>query len=280
MKVLIIGGDRRQLEIANILINKNIEVETFGIENTDKNIKIDKAYNDADAIILPLPVSRDDITINAPLCNDKIYIKDIINAKPKFVFGGLISENLEKELIRHNIPYYDYYKSEDITVKNAVLTAEAAVALAITEVPFSLYGANCLIIGYGRIGKSLANLLRVFGANVTVTSRNTEVLKQISNDGFTEQETNRVIEILSKQNIVFNTAPTNILNKEFFRNCDKNAIVFDLATNAGTDFKAAEYYGINAKLCGGLPGKFSPKTAARYIADEIFTKLNTEELHD
>ena len=59
-------------------------------------------------------------------------------------------------------------------LKNAFLTAEGAVTLIEENTHYSLYRANILIIGYGRIGKALHNILKGYGAYVTVCSRSKE----------------------------------------------------------------------------------------------------------
>ena len=47
-------------------------------------------------------------------------------------------------------------------------------------------------------------------------------------------------------------------------------MLFDLTTSpCGIDFDAANIYGISAFLLPGVPGKCSPKAAAKVIADEI-----------
>ncbi|MBO5745827.1 MAG: hypothetical protein J6Q76_02325 [Clostridia bacterium] len=283
MNFTILGGDRRQSEIAQFLIAENHNVCTFGLPSIN-NVKncdtLEESLINNDALILPLPASTDGKTVNAPLTGDIIFIDNILQYRPKLIFGGLITNNLSEEFSNRNIEYYDYYKSERLTVKNAVLTAEAAVAIAINCTDFSIFESKALVIGYGRIGKILSRYLKDLGADVTATSRNIGVLATINADNLKSENTNRASLIAGEFDYIFNTAPFPILNRTFFKNCKKTAFVEDLATNSGIDMASAKEYEINAGIYSGLPGKHSPKKAAKYIADEIIYYLKGGKNND
>lgn len=272
MRFAIIGGDLRQIIIARNLQSKANDVLTFGLGFNEGLISaktLNTAILKSDAIILPLPVSRDGISLNAPLSDEKILLEDILKLKPKLIFGGIISEDFEKALKQEKIEFYDYYKSEALTVKNAVLTAEAAIAIAIKETKTSLFGSKSLVIGYGRIGKILSRYLKALGSTVTATSRSRDCLAVIESDGFKSLSTNRCRENAADYDYIFNTVPFPIMDDVFFNNCNKDTFIEDLATDSGTDFDAAKQKGINAMLCSSLPGRFSPKKAGAFITEEI-----------
>ena len=272
MKFSCIGGDRRQIETAAFLKNSGHEVQIYGLPSVQGFNVADSIYNavcDTDAIILPLPVSRDGRTVTAPLTGDVIFIQDILQCRPKAVYGGIIKQKLADELTALNIPYCDYYLSEALTVKNAVLTAEAAIAIAINGTDNSIFTSNALVIGYGRIGKKIAYYLKALGANVTATSRDSGTRAVISSDGFVALDTNSVRERSGDFDYIFNTVPSPVMDSMFFSNCKKTAFVEDLATDAGTDLAAAAKYNINAGVYSSLPGKHSPISAAKYIAEVI-----------
>lgn len=281
MKFACIGGDRRQIETASVLKQSGNEVTLFGLPSVNGFIiaeSIEEALFNTDAVLLPLPVTRDGKTVNAPLSERIVFIHDILSLRPKMVFGGIIKEKLAEDLNAAGIKYYDYFSSESLTVKNAVLTAEAAVAIAINGTDNSIFQSEALVIGYGRIGRQLAKYLKALGANVTATSRDEGTRATILADGYAPISTSAVLEQCSKFDYIFNTAPTAILNAYFFANCKNTVFVEDLATDSGVDLSAAAKYGISADVYGGLPGKHSPISAAKYIAEEILRKINTEFL--
>ena len=279
MRFACIGGDRRQTEIAKYLKEKQHEVCLFGLpksEGIESTDSLCEAICGADAVILPVPLSRDDKTVNTPLTGDVIFLQDILQCSPKFIFAGLISPGFAKELSDAGIEFKDYYKSESLTVKNAVLTAEAAVAIAVTEAERSLFGTNALVIGYGRIGKQLARYLKAMGARVTATSRSDGTMATIEADGYEPLNTTFCKNEVHNFDFIFNTAPSPIMDSEFFMRCKKGCFVEDLATKAGTDFGAAAKYSVKAALYSGLPGKYSPVTAAECIADELLNNSNID----
>lgn len=277
MRFACIGGDGRQIETAKYLKDKNHDVCVFGLpkpENIEPVDSICEAIYGADAIVLPVPLSRDGKTVYAPLTGDVIFLQDVLRCRPKYIFAGLISPELTKEFSDAGIVFADYYRSEPLTVKNAVLTAEAAIAVAITETKGSIFGSKALVIGYGRIGKQLSKYLGVMGADVTATSRDEGTLALIETDGYKPLNTVLCKNAARGCDYIFNTVPAPVMDEEFFANCKKGCFVEDLATNAGSDFAAAEKYGIKAALYSGLPGKYSPVSAAEYIAGDMLKHLN------
>ena len=59
---------------------------------------------------------------------------------------------------------------------------------------------------------------------------------------------------------------------------DGNSIILDLASApGGTDFEAARAFGIRALTAPGLPGKWSPQTAAEAVRDAVYNILEDEK---
>lgn len=269
MKLLFLGGDLRMIYAAERMHELGYEVTTYGLSTELSSGILCETVEKADAVILPLPISNDGMTVRTPLTNEMIYLDDIILCKPKYIYGGIIGKQLKDNLTAENVPFFDYYTDEPLTVKNAVLTAEAAVALAISGSNISLYRSKALVIGYGRIGKQLSSYLKALGAEVTATSRNSGTLATIEADGYIGKHPSDIIDSLPDYDFIFNTAPAPIMNRKFFSRCKPACFVEDLATGAKTDLTAAKEYGINADVYPGLPGKFFPLTAGRIIAETI-----------
>jgi hypothetical protein len=66
------------------------------------------------------------------------------------------------------------------------------------------------------------------------------------------------------------------MDYQFFSKCKPTVFIEDLATDAGTDFNAANHFGIKAGLYSSLPGKYSPLSAAKFITEEISNFSITE----
>ena len=75
---------------------------------------------------------------------------------------------------------------------------------------------------------------------------------------------------LPEYKIVINTVPALVLKEEGIRQLPPDACIIDIASKpGGTDFEAAEKYGIAAKLALGLPGIYTTSSSAMLLKNAI-----------
>lgn len=286
MKFLIIGGDMRNLEVANILSNKGHSCYIYGldrIENTNKNIKkaeaVSTCIKNCDGVILPVPVSKDSVRITAPYSSDDIYLAEVFSSVDKTtpIFGGVVGKNLRDAAAFRGIRIIDYMDDEKVRIKNAELTAEGAVEIAINRTKHSIFESEILVCGYGRIGKFTAKYLSAMGGKITVTSRNEDTLTEAYLCGYNTLKTQNIGEKIERFDLIINTVPDLIFDEKNLNKCSKNVKIIDLASApGGVDFEMAKHLEIDAVHALSLPGKIAPETAAKIITDSIFEKLNKE----
>ena len=72
---------------------------------------------------------------------------------------------------------------------NAAATAEAAIQTAMERLEWTLLGTECLVLGFGRIGKLLSCRLQGLGAHVTAAARKPGDLAWIRAYGYSAEET-------------------------------------------------------------------------------------------
>ena len=95
--------------------------------------------------------------------------------------------------------------------------------------------------------------------------------------GFRALDTAKLSGALGGADIVINTAPALVLTASRLTELPAGALVLDLASKpGGTDFDAARSFGIKALTAPGLPGKWSPDTAAKAVRDAIYAVLEDE----
>ncbi len=157
----------------------------------------------------------------------------------------------------------NYAASETLTLRNAALTAEAAVSLLIESCDGSLLGSRALILGYGRIARALAARLNPFGCEVTVGARRPETRAEAELNGckalsFSEINT-------GDYDYIINTVPAPLLTAEDISHIKPGAVFLELATLPNSPPAPHIKYIHGA----GLPGRCSPKTAGKYIAEEL-----------
>lgn len=280
----IIGGDLRQIYLAKKLQKDKNEVFVCGFENfVDfdklklKSLKMSDLISSSKYIILPVPASRNKKVINAPFSNADIVLSEKLfsNLKNKVVFAGIVSSLLE-DVKLSSLHIRDYYQREDFLIPNALLTAEGAVSIALKEYGKSIFSSRCLVVGFGRIGKILAKLLKNMGAKVTVSARNVKDISLAKISGF---ETTNVSKINEKADfdLIFNTVPALVLDDGALRYLSSARMIIDLASApGGTDKIAAEELGIKLIPALGIPGKCFPEAAGEIIADVIYKMIEEE----
>lgn len=84
---------------------------------------------------------------------------------------GRVTDELHQLAKRRSLLLHSYLQQEEMALLNAVPTAEAAIELALSQLPITLWESRCLLTGFGRCAKPLARLLTAFGTQLTVCTR-------------------------------------------------------------------------------------------------------------
>ena len=254
MKIYVLGEDKRSKFLKEMYEKENIITEDIC---------------EANYIITAMPFSKDGKYVNSTnfLISDLISILKDRNIK---LITGAIKLNIIDELNIKKIDYYDVLKLEENAIKNAIPTAEGAIYTAINNSNITLNSSNILIMGFGKIGKVLANTLRGFGANIYVEARKESDLAFIKSYGFNEINLYDLDKHLSKFDFIFNTIPFVLLDEKRLRLLKKDVTLIDLAsTPGGIDYKAARELDLNVDWALALPTKVAPKTSAIYLKQSI-----------
>ncbi len=182
----------------------------------------------------------------------------------------LVGVNPDKHFLNYSSPIFagnvtnesvtDYTKEETFAIKNAYLTAEAAIALAVNESEHSLINSNVLIAGYGRIGKALHRYLSVYTGNITVCARS-ETARALAGLN--------MLLTMPEFNFIFNTIPHPVFNEKELERVG-SALLIDLASfPGGVDMHFAKAKGVRLITARGLPSKFSPESAGAVIGETV-----------
>ena len=185
---------------------------------------------------------------------------------------GPLAAGLAKE---RGLTLHDYFAREELAVANAVPTAEGALQIAMEELPITLHGARTLVVGYGRVGRLLAQRLSALGARVSVASRRFDHLAWAEAFGYGVERTGQLEGWLCGYDLVINTAPARVLGRPELEDLKEGALVIDLASRpGGVDMEAAAALGVKVVWALSLPGKVAPITAGKCIKDTIYNILH------
>jgi len=270
----IVGGDRRQAELARLLAADGHPVFTYGLERWKgpEPVALDRAAS-CEVVVLPLPLCKDEGILNCG--GDRITTAELFRRfRPEQrILAGQIGPRQLGEAERYGLRLEDYFLREEVTVANAAVTAEAALQVAMERLERSLLGMDCLVLGFGRIGKLLCQRLNGLGARVTATARTPEDLAWIRAFGWEALHTGVLDGALERFSVVFNTIPAPVLGEPLLRQLPDSCLCIDLASRQGIDPAAAERLGVTAVWARALPGRLKPRAAAEILRDAICTIL-------
>jgi len=288
MKFSVIGGDLRTINLAKMLADDKNEVYVFGmeksedIENDRKIIKcntLERAIEKTSVIIGSIPFSRDNEEMYASFSENIIKIDDLVknNYKEKIFIAGNISNDAKSKLEKSFGKVIDIMKQEELVVLNTIATAEGAIEVAIKNTDKIIHGSKVLILGFGRVAKEVAKKFDGISAKVTCAARKNTDLAWIKALGYEGVNINELGEDLKKYDIIINTVPQMIIDKEEMKYMKENILLIDLAsTPGGINIEDAQKMNLKFVWALALPGKVAPVTSAEFIKDTIYNLIDLD----
>lgn len=204
-------------------------------------------------LLLPIPSFQPDGSIRGG--GDA---KAILSALPKditVIGGNLCHPALDGYRLM------DLLQDADYVSENADITARCALRLLMDCLPYTLKGIPILIIGWGRIGKCLARLLRANDTCVTIYARKEADRAIIKALGYRTQETPDP----EGFRVIINTAPAPVLP-----HCPPDIFKMELSSVMGIG-------GDGVLWAKGLPAIYAPESSGRLIADAVIRLIKKEE---
>lgn len=278
-KITVLGGDARTLTAAEELRRAGYTVTVCGF-GTESESFIRESLSGADTVVLPMPVTRDCETVNAPLAGAPIKWDTVLNAVSgdTLLLGGQFPCGFLSQAKEAGLAFVDYASCEALQIRGAVATAEAALAIVIGETPITVNGMAVAMLGFGRIARLLARSLRTLGAAVTVFARKEEALAWAEADGHRAAAFSSLAGELAGFDVIVNTVPELVLPAPLLPFVRRDTLILDLASApGGVDFEEARTLGLHAVHALGLPGKNAPLTAGKDLAKTILAVLEEKK---
>ena len=277
VRMAFIGGDARMVEVVRYVSDLDASTFLYGFErmaqtfpDMRKDALTPDALHDADVVVLPVAGMDEDGNVEAHFAERPLLLCDEhFAAIPKTctVFTGIARPALHAAARKHGLKLVRLMELDEVAILNSIPTAEGAIAMAMEHTDITLHGANCVVLGMGRCGVTLARTLAGIGARVRVCAREPADLARIAEMGLAPYPPAGLTEALADADVIFNTVPASILTSEVLAHIPRSCVVIDIASApGGTDFRFAEKRGIKAILAPSLPGIVAPKTAGRIIA--------------
>ncbi len=282
MKLAIIGGDARQRYCAELLHERGHEIRLYRPKGESPRglflaQEPKEAIRDAEAVLFPIPVTRGkDLIAGTAIAPEEVLS---MLEGGTHLLGGNLSSSLTASARRLGIVTHDYLELESFVLRNAYLTAQAALGLLLTELSVCLYRTPVAVIGFGRIAKFLARMLVSLGAEVTVFARKPYDRAMASLIGMRAEPTDGIARspALCRARAIVNTAPARLLSEEVLSALSPDTLLFELASGTDNLPIPSGKNGIRLLLAQGLPGKYFPYSAGEIVADATEEFLKRSE---
>lgn len=275
-----IGGDRREVVLCAALARCGAAVTAAGYPELPELAGVRRVATVAEAVrgaqVLLAPMSntdeegriRDVLEPGVTLRLDAEGLAGVAPGTPLLI--GFARRRVRDLAARFGLRLVELGNLDHIAILNSIPTAEGALMLAFQEMPVTLHGSVCCVLGFGRCGITLARDLHALGARTVVVARNPAQLARAEEMGLAVRRFEQLAEAAREADCVFNTVPAMILDRRVMERMRPEALIIDLASPpGGTDFASAAELGIKAILAPGLPGKVAPRTAGEILARTV-----------
>ena len=173
------------------------------------------------------------------------FLLDDIPVGPTIIGGNL-------DFLENGHRKFDLLKDADYVARNAALTAEAALGILLPKLETDFADTPTLILGWGRIGKCVARMLKNLGFPVSVYARKESDRAMLGALGYGVADLDG-----HGYRCIINTVPSPLLEE-----CESMCIKLDLASVKGLP-------GNDVIHARGLPGKHKPEASGQLIAKTI-----------
>lgn len=276
-KIFLVGGDRRQQYLEQILREKGFSTYSLGLLKEETKEDFLKALREeyAPTVLLPLPATRDGETVSMPLSSLKLTFDELFSVLKSgaHLLGFSLPQEVKEKAKKQEIVCEDVY-SETVVFENAVLTARAAKMILQRKRRKPLAETKVAITGFGHVGKALLEVLLPDVGGLTVFARSAKQRQEAMDCGANAEQLSSLAESIEHFDVLLNTIPFPILGEDILQKSKEDILLLELASKPfGIDFAAAEALSRTAILAAGLPGKYFPFEAATVLSKAIVNTL-------
>lgn len=270
LRIAVVGGDRREEEIARLAAVTGAEVRAYGFPVSATGISGVEVCSDAAGALrgagyalFPIPGLALDGSLYAPaapapILPDEALLRQL--APGAHIVLGTPDERLEAVAARLGIGLHEYETDRELMLLRAPAIVEGALAVAIDHTDVTIQSSDVGIVGHGTIGALLARTLTALRATVHVFARNPVQRAAAHADGARAHPLEDLPEVAPRLPLLFSTVPAPAVGADALRRLPAQAVVIDLAAPpGGVDLAAAELLGLRAVWARGL-GNRAPVT--------------------
>jgi dipicolinate synthase subunit A len=269
-RVAILGGDQREVRVAELLKADGHDVAVFGLGFSDpseivNSPTIEDAVADREWIICPAPGLGENDQLYAPDAPAPLFLSESLLSGTAASKGGLVvglqSPTLAETAERLGIPIYEFKGDRALAVVVASAVAEALVAELIRVTSRILRELRVTVLGYGATGSAIADALVALGCGTSVASRDVVQLEVARRRGAKAVQFGKWTSLLSDTDVLVNTIPNpQTIGPELYPALVQKTVIDISSPPGGLDHEAARSAGVTVIWARGLAGLRAPLT--------------------
>jgi dipicolinate synthase subunit A len=271
--IAVVGGDRREQEIARLAAETGAAVRAFGFPWPPHGIAgvtlapdARRAFDGAQVALLPIPGIASDGALFAPHSPVRIVPNREMLAGmrwPAHIVLGIADANLRAHGEALGITFHEYEKDVDLMLLRAPAIVEGLLKVIIENTEITLHGAHACVVGHGTIGALIARTLRALGAHVHVAARSKVQRAAAHADGAETHALDALETLAPRLDVVVSTVPAPVVGEAVLRRLPKHALLVDVAAPpGGIDRERAQALSLTFVWARGL-GARAPVSVGR-----------------
>ena len=270
LKIGMLGGDKREQEIARRAAATGAEVRACGFPWPEQGISGVQHLTDPAAVLrgarfalFPIPgISANGALFApaapAPIVPDRSMLAGM--SLRAHIILGWADANLKAHADALSIKLHEYEWDRSLMLQRTPAIIEGLIKIVIENTATTIHNANACVVGQGTIGAVLARYLVALGAHTHVAARNPEQRAAAYVAGATPHLLAELSDLAPRLDLLFSTVPARVVGEDVLARLPKSALVVDLAAPpGGVDFDAAKRLGLKAIWGRGL-GSRAPVT--------------------
>ena len=265
-----LGGDKREQEIARRAAATGAEVRAYGFPWPEQGISGVQHLTDPAAVLrgarfalFPIPgISANGALFApaapAPIAPDRSMLAGM--SLRAHIILGWADANLKAHADALSIKLHEYEWDRSLMLQRTPAIIEGLIKIVIENTATTIHNANACVVGQGTIGAVLARYMVALGAHTHVAARNPEQRAAAYVAGATPHVLAELADLAPRLDLLFSTVPARVVGEDVLARLPKSALVVDLAAPpGGVDFEAAKRLGLKAIWGRGL-GSRAPVT--------------------
>ncbi len=265
-----LGGDRREQEIARLAAATGATIRVHGFPWPDSGIAGVARLDDPAAVLrgarfalFPIPGIAPSGALFAPSAPAPIIPTRAMlagMAPPAHIILGWADANLKTHADALGITIHEYEWDRSLMLLRTPAIIEGLIRIVIENTAITIHDARVCVVGQGTIGAVLTRYLVALGAHTHVAARNPEQRAAAYVAGATPHQLAALPELAPRLDMVFSTVPSRVVGADVLARLPKSALLVDLAAPpGGIDFETAQQLGLKAIWGRGL-GSRAPVT--------------------